>query len=159
MKLKDDNNYLQNNFDLEMTKWSLESVGLVSLGTRLGCLRDDLPEDHPARQLIKCAKDIMELAYKLEFYPSPWKYISTPNFKKMMKTLDLQWVLSSKYIEQAKKQINERGHVIPEEEKSVIEKLLAIDEKVAIMMANEMLMAGIDTVGVKLYSFVKNYAT
>lgn len=50
------------------------------------------------------------------------------------------------FIAQAKQRIKERGHDIPEEDKSVIEKLLAIDEKVAVVMANEMLMAGIDTV-------------
>lgn len=56
--------------------------------------------------------------------------------------------ISAEYIEQTKQRINERGHDIPEEDKSVLEKLLAVDEKVAIMMANEMLMAGIDTVSV-----------
>lgn len=54
--------------------------------------------------------------------------------------------LSEMYIKQARKKINEREHDIPDAEKSIIEKLLAIDEKVAIVMANEMLMAGIDTV-------------
>lgn len=44
--------------------------------------------------------------------------------------------------------INSRGHDVAEEDKSIIEKLLAIDEKVAIMMANEMLLAGIDTVNI-----------
>lgn len=42
--------------------------------------------------------------------------------------------------------INARGHDVPDEDKSIIEKLFAIDEKVAVMMANEMLLAGIDTV-------------
>lgn len=50
------------------------------------------------------------------------------------------------YIEKTRQRIKERGHDIPEEDKSIIEKLLAIDEKVAIMMANEMLLSGIDTV-------------
>lgn len=49
-------------------------------------------------------------------------------------------------IKEAKKKIEDRGHTIPEEDKSIIERLLAIDQKVAIMMANEMLLAGLDTV-------------
>ena len=53
---------------------------------------------------------------------------------------------SVKFINEAKSRLKERGHDIPEEDKSVIEKLLAIDEKVAVAMANEMLLAGIDTV-------------
>lgn len=52
------------------------------------------------------------------------------------------------YINQAKKAINDRAYDIPEEDKSMIEKLLAIDPKVAIMMGNEMLLAGIDTVSI-----------
>lgn len=56
--------------------------------------------------------------------------------------------LCTKYIEQAKTQINERKYDIPEEDKSIVEKLIAIDERVAIMMAVEMLLAGVDTVRV-----------
>lgn len=54
--------------------------------------------------------------------------------------------ISKIYIDQAQNKIKERGHDVPEEDKSIIEKLIAIDERVAILMANEMLMAGIDTV-------------
>lgn len=90
LKLKDQENYLQWNFDLEITKWSLESVAFIGLGTRLGCLSDEA-NNEKAKLLIKCAKDIMDLAYKLEFFPSPWRYFKTPNLEKMVKTLDLQW--------------------------------------------------------------------
>lgn len=87
----DQKELLQKEFELEITKWSLESVALVGLGARLGCLRDDLTEDHPARKLMKAARDMIDLSFKLEFMPSPWKYISTPNFKKLMKVFDTQW--------------------------------------------------------------------
>lgn len=52
---------------------------------------------------------------------------------------------------EAKKRINNRGHDIPEEDKTIVEKLLTVDESVAIMMANEILLAGIDTVGKARY--------
>ncbi|XP_026761747.2 cytochrome P450 CYP12A2-like isoform X2 [Galleria mellonella] len=146
IKLNGKGDYLQKNLDLEMTKWALESIALVGLGNRLGCMEDNLKQDHPGRQLIQCARDMMELAYKLEFFPSLWQKYSTKNFKKLVKTYDLQWDVSKMYIDEAKRQINERGHDIPEEDKSILEKLLSIDENVALMMANEMLMAGIDTV-------------
>lgn len=54
--------------------------------------------------------------------------------------------ISESYINEAKKKIYGRSCDIADEEKSIIEKLLAIDVKVAILMANEMLLAGIDTV-------------
>ncbi|CAK1580242.1 unnamed protein product [Parnassius mnemosyne] len=157
-KCKHDKNYLQWNLDLEITKWSLESVAYIGLGTRLGCFQNG-KENQKANILIKCARDMMELAYKLEFFPSPWRYFATPNFKKMIKTLDTQWEISEYYIKEAKKKIDERKHSIPEEDKSIIEKLLAIDEKVAIMMANEMLLAGIDTVAFTTIGLLYNLAT
>lgn len=95
MKLKDKEGYLQWNFDKEVTKWSLESVAYIGLGKKLGCLRDDV-NNEKAKVLIKCARDIMDLAYKLEFSPSIWRYFETPTLKKMIKTLDLQWEYVSK---------------------------------------------------------------
>lgn len=74
-----------------MNKWSLESIALVALGSRMGCLEDNLTEDHPGNQLMQCSKAIIETAFELEFLPSVWKYISTPNFKKIMKTYKTQW--------------------------------------------------------------------
>ncbi|KOB72593.1 Uncharacterized protein OBRU01_09064 [Operophtera brumata] len=130
-KLKDQGDFLDNNFEHEITKWSLESVALVGLGSRLGCLSEDLTNDHPASKLMKCAKDMLDLAFKLEFMPSPWRYISTPAYKKIIKVFDTQWEISEMFINLAKKTINERGHDIPDEDKSIIEKLLSIDEKVA----------------------------
>lgn len=145
-KLKDQGDYLKHNLDIELTKWSLESVALVGLGTRLGSLKDGLPDDHPSRLLMKCSKDIMDLIYKLELLPSFLQIFTKSTFNKVINTYDLQWNISSKYINDARKIYDEREHEILDEDKSIIEKLLAIDEKVAVMMANEMLFAGIDTV-------------
>lgn len=75
-----------------MNKWSLESIGLVALGSRMGCLDENLTEDHPGRKLMQCAKDMIETAFELEFLPSIWKYVSTPAFKKIMNTFNTQWV-------------------------------------------------------------------
>ncbi|CAH0715572.1 unnamed protein product, partial [Brenthis ino] len=157
-KLKNDP-YLQQNLDLEMTKWSLESVGVIALGTRLGCLKDSLSDEHPARILIKCARDMIDLSYKLENRPSLWRYFPTRNFKNLVKTFDKQWDTSLKFIEEAKQKTKDRGHDVPEEDKSVVEKLLAIDQKVAVAMANEMLLAGIDTVAFTATCLLYNLAT
>lgn len=87
----EDKTYLTDNFLIEANKYSLESIGLVALGARLGCLEDNLTPDHPASKLMKCAKDIVKLAFQLEFLPNPWKYISTPAYKKIIETYDTQW--------------------------------------------------------------------
>ncbi|XP_026329292.1 cytochrome P450 CYP12A2-like isoform X2 [Hyposmocoma kahamanoa] len=159
IKLSADKTYLRNNFDAEMKKFALESVALVCLGARLGALEDNLTEDHPAEQLRICSKELFDLGFKYELMPKLLQKFNTRMFNRLMKLLDTQWDISAKYIEQAKQRIKERGHNIPEEDKSVLEKLLAVDEKVAIMMANEMLMAGIDTVALATTVLLYRLAT
>nr|QZP43544.1 cytochrome P450 monooxygenase CYP333A26 [Ephestia elutella] len=160
IRLQNQGDYLKENWDHEMINWALESVALMAMDAQLGCLNDDLNSDHPSKQLIKCAKDILDLSFTLEILPtSIWKRFPTKSLKKLIKTFDLQWKLSSNYIAQAKKRINERGHDIPEEDKTIVEKLLAVDETVAIMMANEMLLAGIDTVSFTVTALLYHLAT
>ncbi|KAL0883187.1 hypothetical protein ABMA27_016626 [Loxostege sticticalis] len=159
LRLKDESyGTLSEEFGTEITKWSLESVALVALGSRMGCLQDGLPEGHPSHTLTYCSRNIADLMYKLEFIPH-WNKERSTNFKKMMEIYDLQWDVSAMYIDQAKKRIQERGHDIPEEDQSVLEKLLAIDERVAVMMANEMLLAGIDTVAFTTIGLLYHLAT
>ncbi|CAG4955952.1 unnamed protein product [Colias eurytheme] len=146
LKNADNSEILNAKFHDDITRCSLESIAFVSLGSRIGCLRDNLTEDDPALALITCAKEIVKYGWELEFKPNPWQYIRTPTFYKLMDTYERQWKTSALFIKEAQRQINERGHDIPDEDKSIIEKLLAIDEKVAIMMGSEMLIAGIDSV-------------
>ncbi|CAG4955958.1 unnamed protein product [Colias eurytheme] len=146
LKNADNSAKLNEEFEDDLTKWSLESIAYVGLGSRIGCLRDNLTEDDPALMLMRCAREVVDYTWELEFKPNPWKYIPTPTFFKVMDTYERQWNTSALFIKEAQRQINERGHDIPDEDKSIIEKLLAVDEKVAIMMASEMLLAGIDTV-------------
>ncbi|XP_038209615.1 cytochrome P450 CYP12A2-like [Zerene cesonia] len=159
LKNADNSEMLNEKLDDDLTKWSLESVAYVGLGSRIGCLRDNLKEDDPALTLIRCAKEVVEYTWELEFKPNPWKYIPTPTFNKVLDTYERQWNTSAFFIKEAQRQINERGHDIPDEDKSIIEKLLAVDEKVAIMMASEMLLAGIDTVAFGVTALLYNMAS
>ncbi|KAJ8722068.1 hypothetical protein PYW08_004470 [Mythimna loreyi] len=158
-RLKDDKEYLEKNFNLEMTRWALESVALMALGSRIGCLDDTFTEDHPGRKLMQFTKDMVDTALELELYAGIWKYYATDTFKKMMNAYQTQWDICSTYIEKAKTKIKERGHDIPDEEKSIVERLLAIDERVAVLMATEMLAAGIDTVSFTATTLLYHLAT
>nr|QZP43553.1 cytochrome P450 monooxygenase CYP333B64 [Ephestia elutella] len=141
--MRGDDNILKSKFDLEMNLWALESIGVVALGGRLNCFDPKLPEDSPERQLIKVVHDIFEVAEQLDFKPSLWRYISTSTFKKAMHIYGEQERLTKHFIDKARENLKNKAKA--DDEKGVLEKLLEIDEKVAHIMASDMLFAGVDT--------------
>lgn len=74
-----------------MKKFALESVALVCLGARLGCLEDNLPEDHPAEQLRICTKEMMDLAFKYELMPKIMQKFNKRMFNRLIQIFDTQW--------------------------------------------------------------------
>ncbi|KAJ2939169.1 hypothetical protein O0L34_g8481 [Tuta absoluta] len=143
-RVRDDNNKLNENFDTEMNLWALESIGVVALGGRINCLSEDLPADSPQKRLIQCVHDIFKVANELDFKPSLWKYFATRKFKRAMKLYEEQENLAKYFVQKARKEIESKPKV-DDEEKGVLEKLLEIDEKIAVIMASDMLFAGVDT--------------
>lgn len=83
----------------------------------------------------------------IEFRPSIWRYVATPTYKKIMKVLDNIQDITVGYVNEALERLEHEPSNKPESEQSVLEKLLKIDKKVATVMAMDMLMAGVDTVG------------
>nr|ADE05592.1 cytochrome P450 333B11 [Manduca sexta] len=141
---RDEYNMLRGNFDVEMNLWSLESIAVVALGTRLNCLDPTLSDDSPAKRLIQCVHDFFSIAEDLDFKPSIWKYIATPKFKKAMKLYEEHEKLSIYFIQKAMKELKaNKGK--SSDEKGVLEKLMDINEQYAYVMAGDMLFAGVDT--------------
>ncbi|XP_023951078.2 cytochrome P450 CYP12A2 isoform X1 [Bicyclus anynana] len=142
--IRNENNMLNGNFDFEMNLWALESIGVVALGGRLNCFDPNLPQDSPARKLIQTVHDIFTTADRLDFKPNLWRYFSTPTFKKAMKLYEDQINISEYFVAKAIKEFKSKSQRSTEE-KGVLEKLLEINEKVAVIMASDMLFAGVDT--------------
>lgn len=90
---RDANNELPADFNSGLTKWALESIGVIALNRRLGVLTDHNPQ---ANALMQSVRDFFALMFELEVKPSLWRYVSTPMFKELMKTFDVmtRWVLS-----------------------------------------------------------------
>ncbi|XP_072941563.1 cytochrome P450 CYP12A2-like [Epargyreus clarus] len=141
---RDEKNMIKNKFDVEMNLWALESIGVVALGGRLNCFDPNLPQDSPARQLIQVVHDVFTVAEQLDFRPSMWRYIHTPLFKKAMKLYEHQMKISKYFIGKAMEQLQLKDQK-SDDEKGILEKLLEIDEDVAVIMASDMLLAGVDT--------------
>lgn len=138
-------NQLPENFEDELNKWTLESIGVIALDTRLGLISNKANEK--AMEFIENLKLVFELAFDLEFNISIWRIVATPKYKKLMKVLDSLADSAREYIEEAAGKLKKRKtESTKDHEESVLEKLLKIDPIIAQVMAIDMIFAGVDTV-------------
>ncbi|CAG9791829.1 unnamed protein product [Diatraea saccharalis] len=143
--LRGNNNKIQSDFDMEMNLWSLESIALVALGRRLRCFDSHLPQNSPEKRLIKVVHDIFKSVEALDFKPSLWKYYPTKAYRRAMKSYEEQEILARYFIDKTIEELNVHKRVIAEDKKSVLEKLLEINKDIAVVMATDALLAGVDT--------------
>lgn len=157
--LRNEENMIKSEFDVEMNLWALESIGVVALGCRLNCLDQNLTVDSPARKLIQCVHDIFVTVSELELKPTLWKIFPTPTFKKAMNLFKELDDIAKHFVKQGEEQIKNNPNK-PEDQKGVLEKLLEINEEYAHIMAIDMLFAGVDTTAntmtATLYLLAKN---
>ena len=136
------------NFDMELNRLTFESIALVALNRELGLIRRS--RDNPdALRLFECTKGLFEYVFKLDIQPSMWKTIRTPTYYKCMKAQEDIFRITNKYVQETLENIEEkqkRGDT-NEEAYSVLERMLVVDKKLAILTAMDMLLAGVDTVG------------
>ncbi|XP_011188715.1 probable cytochrome P450 12a4, mitochondrial [Zeugodacus cucurbitae] len=139
---------MPDDFEKWLHRWTLESVSIVALDRQLGLLRENSAVPAEVWTLFQSMSEFFTISFDLDFKPSPWRYIATPKFKQLMRSLDNIQNTTLKYINAAMERLAEeqrQGIVRPEQEQSVLEKLLLIDKKIATVMAMDMLMAGVDT--------------
>nr|AAL48134.1 RH04586p [Drosophila melanogaster] len=130
-----------------INRWTLESVSVVALDKQLGLLKNSNKESE-ALKLFHYLDEFFIVSIDLEMKPSPWRYIKTPKLKRLMRALDGIQEVTLAYVDEAIERLDKEakeGVVRPENEQSVLEKLLKVDRKVATVMAMDMLMAGVDT--------------
>ncbi|PSN49513.1 putative cytochrome P450 301a1 [Blattella germanica] len=126
-KLRDDKLEMPSNFDNELCKWALESIVYIALDKRMGCLDDNLSPDSEPQKMIDAVQGIFDSTFALDLRPSPWKIVSTPAWRKLVKSSDFFYEISVRYINEA----SERLKSLPKDsdrELTVLEKLLARDQ-------------------------------
>ncbi|XP_058818870.1 cytochrome P450 CYP12A2-like [Topomyia yanbarensis] len=139
--IRDEKNELPDDYDQWLNRWALETMGVLALDTRLGVLKDESDE---AKHIVSSIRQFFELSYRIEVLPSMWKYIKTPKFRKLMNTLDdLTKIVMSK-VDHAVIRLDKNPST-DSDTQSVLEKLLKVDRNVAVVMAFDMLLAGVDT--------------
>lgn len=100
--------------------------------------------------IFKSVKEFFILAYELDVALSIWKYYKTPKFNKLMAIFDQMTETIMNYVDKAVVRLdaNNKDQSIVAD-RSVLEKLLLIDRRIAIVMVFDMLLAGVDTVNLR----------
>ncbi|KAG8226450.1 hypothetical protein J437_LFUL003442 [Ladona fulva] len=160
--LRDSKSEMPDDFMNELKKWSLESIALIAFDKRLGCLEPNLAPDSVPQKMIMAAKDFISCTETLEMRVPVWKIISTPTWRKFVKTMDFFLEISSKFINETLEKMRKRG-ACSDHELSALERILlrtSANPKVAYIMAMDMLMAGVDTTAINssnaMYLLAKN---
>lgn len=128
----------------------LKGIGRVALDTRLGCLEPNLDPKSEPQQIINAAKYALRNVATLELKFPFWRYIPTPLWSKYVNNMNYFVEICMKYIQSA----TEKMRNMTAEEKrlqgepSLLEKVITSekDEKIACIMALDLILVGIDTV-------------
>jgi cytochrome P450 family 12 len=135
-----------------LNEWSLESIGLIALDARLGILDD--PNETKVNRLIK---HIFQATYDYDIQPSVWRYFQTPGFKRVMELYEETAEEIKKYVMLAVEKF-EKNPSPDDHERGILEKLIKIDKNIGIAMAEDMLLAGVDTTSSAMVAVLYNLA-
>lgn len=141
----------------DLNRLTFESITVISLNQSFGLIRRQ-KENPEALRLFENVRNLFVYIFELELQPSLWKVISTPTFRKMMKCQEEIFQITSKFVSDAMIDLQKKKHSGASEETSVLEKLLKIDEKFAIVMTMDLLMAGVDATSTVLAGLLLNLA-
>ncbi|CAH0682356.1 unnamed protein product [Chilo suppressalis] len=139
--LVDNDRELPSDFLTELYKWALESVGAWALGSRLGCLNDN---DTEAREIIRCIHGFFHSVPVLELSAPLWRLYATTAYKTYVEALDAFRMICLKRLA----------------DKGVCADIAKISgEKVATILALDLLLVGVDTTAAAAASTMYMLAT
>ena len=152
LTLRDTNSELPDDFDNEIHKWALECIGFVALDARLGCLEPNLSPDSEPQQIIDAARFALRNIAVLELKAPYWRYVPTPLWTKYVKNMDYFVQICMKYIKAATERLKTSTEGALDGEPSLVERVIASqkNEKLAVVMALDLILVGIDTVSYNL---------
>lgn len=140
---RDHKNELPCDFLEDIFKWALESLCLVALNKRMGCL--DNSEE--GLRIIKASITMINSITDCEFGVHLWRYFTTPALRRMWKAHDYVLDVVLEKVGQAKKDLEARN---PKDsgELNILESLLAtpglsLEDVITFMV--DLFLAGIDT--------------
>lgn len=132
-------------FVWDIKRWTFENIASIALDKEFGLLRKNRDDSEIVR-LFQNINRTTQLSFELDVMPPVWKFIGTANSKEMMTILDEIQATFEKYVNEAIQTMNITNK---EEDQSVLQKLVAIDRKLASVIVMDMMLAGLETVGWK----------
>ncbi|KAK4317345.1 hypothetical protein Pmani_011567 [Petrolisthes manimaculis] len=155
---------MPSNFQTELYKWALESVGLVALNRRLGCLAPNLTEESGPMKLINLVNSIFSLLNSVEMENPLWKIFPTKPFRELKKKHYEFLRIADENIQETEASLMAKKQD-SDEELTLMESLLTnpgLSRKDVVTLILDMLFAGIDTtshtMGFTLYLLARNPA-
>uniref|UniRef100_A0A1B0DMP2 Uncharacterized protein n=1 Tax=Phlebotomus papatasi TaxID=29031 RepID=A0A1B0DMP2_PHLPP len=139
--LRDQNMETPADFYAELNMWALESIGQITLDTRLGIFDNTTSKN--MHSLMSDLKVFFDLTYQLNFKPSLWKLFPTPSYRKLIRSTDNMYSVIQEYINIGIQKMKENTD--DAENEGVLKKLLEIDPKIATIMVMDSLFAGVDS--------------
>jgi len=157
--MRDTNNEVPANFSDYLNMWSLESITCISLNRRLGILNENY-HDENAEKLIKLIRQFFIASVDFEVNPTIWRYYETKAFKELLSIYDGLTNIILHYVDKAIEDLKTQPPAVDGREESILEKLVKINKKVAVVMCADAMLAGVDTTSSAatgiLYCLAKN---
>lgn len=141
----------------DINRLSFESIAVVALDKEMGLIRNTAltPE---TKELFDNLQTFTRAFYDLGIKPSIYKYIKTPTYKRFEKSMDTMFDICFKYVNEALQRLEKRG-LDTTEGNSVLEKLLKIDRKIAMIMSIDLLIGGFEVTSTTLAAIILCLAT
>ncbi|KAH8321783.1 hypothetical protein KR067_000968, partial [Drosophila pandora] len=128
----------------EINRLIFDSLALVAFDREMGLIRKN--RNNPdALTMFQMTRDILKYVFKLDMQPSLWKVFPTPTYKKMMKLLNESVEVTQKLLKETQDTLEARrlagGEV---NSNSMLQRMMAVDPKMATIMSLDILFAGVD---------------
>ncbi|KAM8708853.1 hypothetical protein ACLKA7_015770 [Drosophila subpalustris] len=132
------------NFIEEIGRLIFESIALIAFDREMGIIRKR--RDNPdALTLFRTSREVFKLTFQLDVQPSMWKFVSTPTFRKMVRSLNENLGAAQRLLEESRLELVEKrksGENVTNA--SLFERMIEINPKIALVMGLDILFAGVD---------------
>ncbi|XP_074648866.1 cytochrome P450 10-like [Tubulanus polymorphus] len=149
----------------KLLKYATEYNGVICFNKRIGCLADQIPADSDANLMANATRDVFESVQKTAFAFPLFYFVRTPMYKQYVRSYTECNRISTKYIENAWKEVESDPSLIQDSSiqhnPNLLHSLIATG-KLSVEQINVILLdlfrAGIDSVAGSMAFFLYNLA-